>query len=216
MKKNDAFTEKLYRVSKIIQTVDTQALNLEMMYSGGARADAYEYAFKLENMAEKLVFLTRELPVFLGNKDTEKDIEKMILETTGVEIRMIEQKWFYIKIPALLPKKEIGNKDYIRSILYPALRNYFSDKEPIKINKCVIIFRHVYDKARPERQWRDYDNIEVNMVTDSIAMYIMQDDGAKMCSQFHCCASGDADYTEVFVVPKKDFAKWLTSNKFGH
>lgn len=216
MKKNDAFTERLYRVNKLIQTVDTLALNLEMIYSGGTKADAYEYAFKLENMAEKLVLQTRELPVYLGNKDAERDIEKMILETTGVEIRMTEQNWFYIKLPALLPKKEMGNKDYIRAILYPALKNYFSDKEPLKIKKCIIVFRHVYDKARPERQWRDHDNIETNMVTDSLAMYMMQDDGATMCSHFYCSASGEEDYTEVFVLPKKDFTKWLTSNKFGH
>ena len=216
MKKNDAFTEKLYRVNKLIQTVDTQALNLEMMYSGGAKADAYEYAFKLENMTEKLVLLTRELPVFLGNKDTENEITEVILETAGVNIKMTEQGWFYVKLPTLLPKKEIGNKDYIRSLLYPALKNYFKGKKPLYYKNCIIIFKHVYDKSIPERKWRDHDNIEVNMVTDSLAMYMMKDDNPAVCSHFYCSASGEEDYTEVFVLPKKDFVKWLTSNKFGH
>ena len=78
---------------------------------------------------------------------------------------------------------------------------------------CVLILRHVYSRERPERQWRDHDNLEVNIVSDIVALYTMPDDGPGVCNHFYCSAAAEHERTEVYVVPKVDFQKWLAVEK---
>lgn len=80
---------------------------------------------------------------------------------------------------------------------------------PASYSDCVLIYRHVYDSARPERAWRDHDNIEQNMVTDIIALYLLPDDAPARCAHFYCSAAGPADRTEVYVVPREQFPTWI-------
>ena len=40
----------------------------------------------------------------------------------------------------------------------------------------MLVYRHVYDKDYPERNMRDHDNIEINQVTDIVALFTMVDD----------------------------------------
>ena len=101
------------------------------------------------------------------------------------------------------------SRSYIRAYLYPALQRYFADHEPLHYADAVLIFRHVYDRKRPERRKRDHDNIEVNTVADAIALFVLTDDGPAVCSHYYCSAAGDEDCTEVFVVPRWDFPLWL-------
>ena len=89
------------------------------------------------------------------------------------------------------------------------MRAFFEKQPPVRYRDCILIYRHVYDKARPERKRRDHDNIEINMVSDIVAMYVMTDDGPSVCSHYYCSAEGPADRTEVYVVPKWDFPIWL-------
>ena len=56
---------------------------------------------------------------------------------------------------------------------------------------------------------RDHDNIEMNMVSDIVAMYLMPDDAPTVCSHYECSVKGEDDRTEVYVIPKIDFAVWL-------
>ncbi len=100
-------------------------------------------------------------------------------------------------------------RSYIRAYLYPALQRYFADHEPLHYVDAVLIFRHVYDRKRPERRKRDHDNIEVNTVADAIALFVLTDDGPAVCSHYYCSGAGDEDCTEVFVVPRWDFPLWL-------
>ena len=39
-----------------------------------------------------------------------------------------------------------------------------------------MIFRHTYDRNRPEREYRDHDNIELNTVVDAVVMFFLVDD----------------------------------------
>lgn len=64
---------------------------------------------------------------------------------------------------------------------------------------------------------RDHDNIETNMVSDIVAMYVMPDDAPTVCSHYEYSVMGEDDRTEVYVIPKTDFAVWLLqeNEKFG-
>lgn len=169
----------------------------------------YEHAVKLEDISERTVLLTRVLPAYTGNPHTREDVETTMETCIPVDIGFTEEGWFCLRIPALLPKKETGSKDYIRSFLYPAMQKFFSGKQPVRYPDCVLIYRHVYSRNRPDRRKRDHDNIEVNMVSDTVALYVMPDDGPDVCSHYYCSNAGNAERTEVYVLPKHDFVLWL-------
>lgn len=77
----------------------------------------------------------------------------------------------------------------------------------------MLIYRHVYSRDRPERQRRDHDNIEVNMVSDTVALYVLPDDGPEICCHYYCSAAAQTERTEVYVVPQTEFPYWFESEK---
>lgn len=141
------------------------------------------------------------------------DVETITAANVPVEIGFTAEGWFSVRIPLLLPKKERGSAEYVRSILLPALRTFFADRPPVRFDDCVLIYRHVYAEDRPERQRRDHDNIEINMVSDCIALYVMTDDAPGLCSHYYCSAAAAAERTEVYVVPQREFTAWLEAEK---
>lgn len=170
---------------------------------------AYEQALRLEEAAERLVLLARALPAYTGSGMARGDVESSMKRCIPVDMGFTAEGWFRLCIPALLPKKGDGSADYIRSFLYPAMKEYFQKKEPVRYTDCVLVYRHVYDRERPERRMRDHDNIETNMVSDIVAMYVMPDDAPTVCSHYECSVKGEDDHTEVYVVPRTDFPQWL-------
>ena len=90
------------------------------------------------------------------------------------------------------------------------MSRYFREAEYTRrFSECVVIFRHVYDEACPENQLRDHDNIELNMVIDTIAIYVMEDDTPLKCRHYYLSAPGPEDHTEVYVVPLTDWLTWV-------
>ena len=170
---------------------------------------AYEQAMRLEEAAERLVLLTRVLPAYTGSDVARLEVDNTMKLCIPVDMGYTAEGWFCLCIPALLPKKGSGSADYIRSFLYPAMQEYFQRKEPVRFTDCVLVYRHVYDRNRPEWRMRDHDNIETNMVLDIVAMYVMPDDAPSICSHYECSVMGEDDRTEVFVVLRMDFPQWL-------
>ena len=105
-----------------------------------------------------------------------------------------------------------GKSSLAKGILYPALRRYFAGKPPALYQNCVLAYRHVYCRERPERAYRDHDNIEVNMVTDIITLYLLPDDAPRRCAHY-CSAAGAEDQTEVYVIPTSRFPTWLAAEQ---
>ena len=205
-------------VIKVLDKLDTKIKNMKskaedvrMFYSTGYKVAANVQAFKLEAVAEQAVLLTRVLPEYLGHPNAKHEVGKIMRENIPVRIGFTKEGWFSLQIPLLLPKKVGGSADYIRLFLYPALRDFFMPRQPVRYTDCVIIYRHVYDRQRPQRRKRDHDNIEINTVTDAVALYVMPDDGPSVCSHYYCSAAGDRERTEVYIVPKTDFQSWLSN-----
>ena len=174
---------------------------------------AYDLSLRLEELTERSVLLSRSLPAYTGNPRSVHDVEAVIGREIPVEIGFTEEGWFSLRMPLLLPKKEHGSANYIRSIVYPAMEGFFRDKPPVRFRDCVLIYRHLYSRNRPERQRRDHDNIEVNMLSDTIALYVMPDDGPEICCHYYCSAAAQTERTEVYVVPQTDFPYWFESEK---
>ena len=172
----------------------------------------YDIAMKAASAAEKLAVLVRWLPIMSQVPHRFEGVDAMLAEALPVEIGFTEERWFNVRLPMLLPKKEKATREYLNGLIYPVLEKYFDRGriEVPKFDKCVIIYRHVYAYDRHYRMYRDHDNIEVNQITDAIAMFVMRDDGPTLCSHYHCMGRAPENRTEVYVIPKEDFVKWLS------
>lgn len=170
----------------------------------------YGELLEIAECGERLALCTRKMAPSAGNFREASPIERLLLDIMPVEIGYTDERWFCIRMPMLLPKKESkASREYLNSWLYPVLSDYFCKLNTPVVRRCVIIYRHVYEYGRAKRMYRDHDNIEIKQVTDAIAMYLMIDDTPSMCSHYHCSAKGKTSCTEVYVVSKEDFAKWL-------
>ena len=89
------------------------------------------------------------------------------------------------------------------------MMRFWEGKKAVRYPYNVTIFRHVYNRERPERQQRDHDNIELNRVLDAVALYVMVDDSPSRCRHYYCNAPGSSERTEVYVVPRGEFRYWL-------
>ena len=156
-------------------------------------AGAFGAAFAFSAEVEKLALLARVLPAYTGHPKAAELKEQMLMDTIPVEMGYAKRGWFRLQIPALLPKKESGSPIYIQQYLYPALRRYFAGKPPAL--------------------YRDHDNIEVNMVTDIITLYLLPDDAPRRCAHYYCSAAGAEDQTEVYVIPTSRFPTWLAAEQ---
>ena len=198
-----AFSTALGKLESAVKKLDVAVANTRHMYVLGAAELAYAAALRL----------ARALPAYTGSPFASMDVETITAANVPVEIGFTAEGWFGVQLPLLLPKKERGSAEYVRSILLPALRTFFADRPPVRFEDCVLIYRHVYAKDRPERQRRDHDNIEINMVSDCIALYAMTDDAPGLCSHYYCSAAAAAERTEVYVVPQREFTAWLEAEK---
>ena len=209
MEQTNSFVRVLDKIEWSADKLQNQLAATRKFYHAHDMKQAYDQAIRLEETSERLVLLTRVLPAYTGCPQAAMEVENVIRLCIPVEIGFTKEGWFSLRIPALLPKKESGSADYIRSFLYPAMRDFFLCRPPVRYQNCVLIYRHVYRKDRPERQKRDHDNIETNMVSDIVALYVMPDDGPDICSHYSCSAVGLEERTEVYVVPKEAFPVWL-------
>lgn len=213
MKTQRTFPDVLNKIEQELIKMKEETVHIRLFYENGNMEAAYKGAMKLEELSEKLTLLTRALPVYTGNPGAFADIDRTIAESIPVEIGFTIENWFSVRLPMLLPRKEAGSAGYVRSFLYPVMQDFFIGKDPVRYRDCVLIYRHVYDAKRPERRKRDHDNIEINMVTDIVALYVMPDDEPDVCSHYYCSAEGEEERTEVYVVPKKDFPAWIVIEK---
>lgn len=209
MESRNTFKSQFERLRNKEKTLRARIAAMEYYLDEEDRESYFQQALLIEECAEQLTLAARTLPSYIGHPDTEAQVEAILKQEIPVEIGYTKEGWFSVRIPMLLPKKSKGSTDYIRSFLYPAMRDFFVEKPPVRYREAVLIYRHVYDRRRPERQMRDHDNIEINMVSDIVAMYVMPDDGPAVCAHYYCSAAAEQERTEVYVVPKGDFPTWL-------
>ena len=209
----NSFIKVLDKVELAKRSLEAQMAYVRRFYQDADLQAAYDAALQLEEISEKLVLFTRRLPAYTGSPAAESAVENCMAESIPVEIGFTVEGWFALRIPALLPKKASGSADYVRSFLYPAMRRFFQAQPPVRYRDCVLVYRHVYSRDRPERRYRDHDNIEVNMVSDIVALYVMPDDSPEVCAHYYCSVSGMNDRTEVYAVPKEDFPLWLVTER---
>lgn len=166
-------------------------------------------------MMEKAALLCRKLPMHTGNPNAQAEVEAILADACPIKMGFIQPGWFFMRMPPLASRKDLANKEYVRGMLYPAMRRFWEGKPAIRMPESVIIYRHMYARGHAKRRKRDYDNVEVKFVTDTLAMYLLEDDSPDQCEVFQCTAVGDEDCLDVFVVPQDYFTDWYNAYKGG-
>lgn len=182
-------------------------------YADKRMEDALKKSVTAAKISESVALKTRALPAYTGHPQADAMIQEALEEVIPIELGFTEEGWFCLRIPILLPRKEKSSRSYLRGFLYPALEKFTRGKPKIRYRNCVLIFRHAYDRHRPEREYRDHDNIELNTVVDAIAMFFLVDDTPLECRHYYCSAAGDEERTEVYIIPRADFESWLAMEK---
>jgi hypothetical protein len=198
-------TSAIKRLGKIQTLLEEMQIHLCRNDTDGFNGAGFEVA----DHAERLTNLCRFMPAYSGHPRAYEMIEAAMQKNFYTEIGFTAEGWFCLRLPALMPKKNKGSVLYVTDPLYPAMKRFWHGKEPVCYPYNVIIFRHVYDRERPERQYRDHDNIELNRIVDIVALYVMADDSPMRCRHYYCSAPGGENRTEVYVVPQDEFQHWL-------
>lgn len=199
------FKRDIDRAYKRLQLASMVLGNVSEAYDTGDLKEAYQNAFEFAYHAERLTLLARSLPALTGSPAARPKMERQIKEVLPLHIGYTAEGWFGVDMPALLPKKEHGGAEYIRHSLYLALGEYFKCHEKLRIDNCVLTVCHRYDKSRPEREYRDHDNIEMNAIIDALALYTLYDDAPLRCEHHYCSLTDDRDATTILLVPQPEF-----------
>lgn len=169
---------------------------------------AFDKAFDYAIASEKQTLAARVLPGFTGHPAARHRMTRNLLDSSPVRVGFTAEGWFCVVIPALLPKRGKGGNQYIHDTLYTAMSHFFVKQPPIRFTQCAVAYRNIYCKNRPERFYRDHDNIERKAVTDVLNRFVLTDDGPTLIHDHSYTAAGDDDRTEVFIVPAQDFVRF--------
>ena len=170
------------------------------------------YLYDLEFMSENFTLFTRSLPSLLEVKDSAKLSDTAIEKAWNIDIKYTDEGWFFVKIPALLPKKK-GGAEVIKRPLQMAMNQFFIKQTQRKVYKtAVICFKNVYPSDYPQKCFYDNDNIETQSVINIISDYVLPDDSPEVLNHYFCSAVGSQSATEIYVVPREDFFSWIESN----
>jgi len=209
------FEKHLARARLQAERVNESGQAITYSVNSGDYNKAYEDAFQFAYDVERLTLMARQLPAYTGRPEARERMEIQIRRAMPITVGYTVTGWFGLRLPSLLPKKEKGSADYIRLSLYVALQDYFNQNERKRFRESVIVFRHRYDRRRPERWIRDHDNIEVNAVIDTLALFVLEDDTANLCDHYYCSVSGDCNQTEAYIIPRHEFPGWVTMIAYG-
>lgn len=213
MIEKDAFIEDLEAIERKLKFVTPRLKLLRIAYEGRNEA-LYPETLKIQTALENVAVKARNLPYFTWRTTARDDVRKVMMETIPHKIGFTKEGWFSVRIPMLLPKKNSGSTEYMRTLMYSILGEFFQDKEWVRFPRSVIIYRHVYSEEYPSIRKRDHDNIEVNQVTDTLALFLLADDNPNVCNHYHTSAIGSENRTEVYIVPQVEFIEWL--EREGH
>ena len=121
-----------------------------------------------------------------------------------------------ITMPALIPKRRGKSTGFITEPLFAALSGYMDRRfeqelKPFqKFRHCVICITHIYEGSMPaKRRMRDYDNVELKGIIDTLNIFLLTDDSGQFCDFYQTSEIGDADLTHITIMGKDVFPRWV-------
>lgn len=115
-----------------------------------------------------------------------------------------------VTLPGLMPKRtKRVNTTFLTDPLYASMAAYTKEHALPHFADCVVCFTHVFDQTLSSRRVRDYDNLECKQILDTVAGFLMTDDGGIFCDAYHTTEFGNRDCTILTIMEKGYFPSWL-------
>lgn len=162
--------------------------------------------------AERIACQLRNL-IYITELPGKVQYMKEAVKVHGIEIGT-ENNILSIQLPGLLPKRKVHtNTAFLHEPLNLALQEYIKEHNISLYRNCVICFIQIYDEELPIRRIRDYDNLELKQILDTISTYVLQDDTGLFCDSYYTTELGEHDHTTVYIMEKVDFPNCISSRK---
>lgn len=147
--------------------------------------------------------------VFATGVISKPDYMESLQEIHNIELEY-KDAIFMIKLPGLLPKRPThSNTAFLNDPIHFALQTYVQEQPLPIFQNCVISFTQMYDQALDLQRIRDYDNLEFKQILDTIAAFVLHDDGGIHCDVYHTTRLGEQDCTLIHIMDKQTFPNWL-------
>ena len=182
---------------------------IRSLYREDRQEQAYGFSLATVKTAENLALNIRHLAVSLNAPCAEKDVPRMVDQTYKVEIGFTEHEYFCMRIPLLIPGKDVYSLRYLKNNLSAVLNRFFEHQQGLKSSQSIIVFRHVYNIRRDPWERVVPADAEVECVIKLLFQYVFGEIYAVNFRHYHCCAVGEGERTEVYVVPLSEFGHWL-------
>lgn len=208
----DTFKDSLQKLSDKNNKLAKSLSLIEVFYNSGDFEKTINELYNMVRISEDLTERARVLPIFTGYPKAKEDVSDIVIDSLGIKINYNDNV-LHIHMNSLLPKKEKekARAGYIRASSIMAFDKYYKQHQFEVIDEpVVVIFKHNY--SIENRQWRDHDNIETNVVMDAIALYFLTDDTSKTCDNLHFSQKSNENSTDIFIVLQKELINWLAKN----
>lgn len=171
-----------------------------------------EFSMDTAVRAEKLACKFRHL---IGAYGTVKPPAFMQRVSEAQNIQISEENGtVLIRVPRLLPKwKNNRSGEFLTQPLFYVMETYCKEHTVTKFSECAVCFVHVYDKALSLERIRDYDNMQMKHILDTVATFLMADDTGLLCDAYHTTEYGDADCTCIYIMSQDRLPDFISGRK---
>lgn len=206
------FTTRMQSIHDDILRLNNAAFAMEASNRMSYPDKFLEFSIDTAIRAERIACKFRHLIGQYGMIRKEPLMER-IAESHGISISE-NDRIITVSIPRLLPKwKKPRSREFINQPLYYAISKYCNEHKTIKLRECAICFVHIYDEKLSLGRIRDYDNLEMKNILDTIATFFMTDDSGLLCDVYNTTKLGDSDCTQVYVMPQERLSDFVSKLK---
>ena len=206
------FHSRMHGIQDDIHRLENAAFALEASNYRDYPENFLELSLDTAVRAEKLACKLRHLIGDYGMVQKAPVMER-VAEAQGIMVAR-EGDTLVITIPRLLPKyRKPRGSEFINQPLHYALAKYCEANPIEKYRECAVCFVHVYDKNLSLGRIRDYDNLELRHILNTVSTFLMTDDSGALCDVFNTTELGETDCTRVYIMPQKQLPGFIAKLK---
>ena len=180
---------------------------IRQLHKDGRDEVVYGFTLATIESAEEFALQVRQLGRSQKIPDSEPEIQRMVDAAYKVELGFTKDGYFCMRFPRLIPGMDGRSMLYLKKNLSVHLEKFWENRGGMRNYQHLIIFRHVYTYRHPA--WERYvpADAEVDCVMRLVLKNVCHEYFAANFKHSHCCAMGEVECTEVYVVPNADFPK---------
>lgn len=120
---------------------------------------------------------------------------------------------YKIVLPGTLNHYGNISKSLLDEPLNNMLRTFNKETKIQKIDHAVMLIVNCIEGSKNKLKIRDNDNYEYKQIINTIAFWMLKDDGYDCCDIMNCTKISDKNVTEVYLISKDKFCEFYSDFK---